>query len=241
MSERQKITGQSSTIELLTISYGATPTLLRFSNSSRDVGTSITWDSVSYLIRDFSMSGLTVVDGGPAPRPSLEIDNVDRLFYPLIENNSDLRGSDVTYTQVFRSNLDHGSSPDTSSPIAQCRFKIFSLEGLSRNTVQFTLASQLDKEYALFGRQALPNVCPRSYRTPADTADTFIAGSCPYNQTGSGAYFKEDGTPTTDYTEDKCPRTLVGGCEVRFGSGALQERSDGALPFQGFPGVGLRS
>ena len=227
MSERQVLDGQDITVELLTIRFNST--VLRYTNSVRDPATSVIYDAQTYLAREFSMESADVSAGGPLPRPNLNIDNIDRVFYPLVVANNDLRGADVTYRQVFRQNLDDGSNPDTTDPISETVWRIYQMSDLSRVNVTFVLATPLDVEFARFGRQALPNVCDRTYRVPEATPDTFTQRRCPY--VGSD-YFLRDGTPTSDWRQDVCGKK-ESDCELRFAG-------DPVIPFQGFPGLGRR-
>ena len=164
----------------------------------------------------------------------MKIDNTDRLFYSLLENNDNLINSTVLIREVYRQNLDGWSDPDPTQHITQATYVITQMTTLSSKEVEFKLAAPQDVEQALVGRQMFRHICPRQYRVPTDTQDEFVdintvGGNvdCPY--TGS-TYYTEDGQITVDYTEDKCSFTL-NGCRLRFGAGA-------ALPYMGFPSIG---
>lgn len=227
MSESQVLDAQDTTVELLTIQFGTTT--LRFTNSVRDPATSVLLNGQTYLAREFVTNGLEVSAGGPQPRPTLNIDNIDGFFYPLVVANNDLLGATVTYREVHRQSLDDGTNPSTTEQISESEWRIFQMTDLSRDNINFTLATPLDVEFAPFGRQILPSICPRTYRVPQSTPDTFLQRRCPY--TGSN-YFRRDGTTTTDWRQDDCGRR-ESDCLLRFAA-------DDEIPFQGFLGVNRR-
>lgn len=224
----QAIADQDTTVELLTVVHPGGS--LHLTNSVRDPSTSVVFGGISYLARQFKMEQIEISAGGALPRPTLELDNIDGLFTPLVVTYNDLKGSSITYTEVFRENLDDGDNPSTSNIISQATYNVFQMSDfVPSENVKFVLAAPLDAERAVLGRQALPDVCPRSYRVPLSSPDTFKSGRCPY---AGNTYYNTEGEEVTDWREDVCGKTLEQ-CKLRFGL-------ETALPFQGFPGIGRR-
>lgn len=237
-SEAQKLT-QDIKVRLLTIVHsGGT---LNFTNSILDPNTSVTFDGTSYLGRKFELTGFQVKLGGALPRPTLTLDNTDSLFYSPLVNNNFFADADVTYTEVYRENLDDGSDPDTTQKITELNYIVRQMLRLHRVRVDFKLATPLDIEQYQFGRQILRNTCARTYRVPDPAnADTFFQGTCPWGdeaiRPGTGTpFFTKDGTETANYLEDDCGQ-LYEDCRRRF----QNTNSNVTLPAQMAPSIGVR-
>lgn len=235
VTEAQKLI-QDSRVSLLTITR-LDGTSYRFTNSTRSLSPLVQHNSLTYLPRRFSLGARPKRANGSLPRPSLEIDNVDRFWYSILQETNQLRRASVLYQEVYRQHLDDGSDPQPAEFLTSERFVVFEMKNLTQSLVAFTLAQPMDVEQAMFGRQMLRQVCARTYRAPGNTADTFIdrnnnpgAISCPYDDTGDGNYYKRDGTPTSNWREDACGQRLSD-CRLRFGD-------NNNLPYWGHPSIG---
>ena len=215
-------------VKLLTIDHPKAG-VSRYCTTVNNPIDSIVFGGEQYEARQFSISGSSA-QGGKLPRPSLRIDNTDKIWHNRAALYQEMRGAKVIYREVYRKNLDDGSDPDTSELITETSYQILQMKYVGTRDISFQLRTSADREVAKAGRICSRNNCQyRSYRT-ADTApDTFIQGICPY--TGP-AYFERDGTPTSDWRKDECPQTRPA-CKLRHGEDAL-------LPFLGFSGIGRK-
>tara|TARA_Y100000310_G_scaffold160698_2_gene160519 strand:+ start:38047 stop:38697 length:651 start_codon:yes stop_codon:yes gene_type:complete len=207
---------------------------LYFTNGAYDPLDAVDFDSNTYIARQYKLAGFKVRSSGALPRPALTIDNVDRYWFSPVATCDQLIGASITYREVYRQNLDDGSDPDTTQIIEQTEWVIRQLKSINSDVAVFLLATPLDVEQATFGRRMMKHVCPRKYRTPKGTADTFydindstVNVDCPY--VGS-SYFKKDGSAGGDWSEDDCGQRLSD-CKLRFGATA-------ELPYKGFPAIG---
>lgn len=222
---------QDATLELITVSLGGQT--WRFTNGTQDPLVSVVHDGEPFFARRFKIGRFKVSSVGQLPRVDLEFDNVDRYWYPILEDNNDLIGADVTHKQVYRQHLDDGDSPDSSEIITQVDSVILARRTLNRESVSFRLAAPLDLEQSLLGRVMVRNVCSRSYRVPLIASDSFndintvgTTVNCPYV---GGAYYRKDGTIPDNHSGDDCG-LKKSDCELRFGNEAL--------PYKGFPSLG---
>ena len=231
-AEAQKLI-QDAVIDLLHINHIDAGDLY-YTNGTFDPAVTVDFNSIEYLPRRYRLGRFKVRAAGPLPRPTLSIDNVDRHWWTLIENNDDLLGATVIHREVYRQNLDDGSDPDITQIINNTEYTIRGLKQINQEVVVFQLATPLDVEQSKFGREMLRHVCDRNYRTPTTTPDVFfdindssVFVDCPYVAT---TYFAKDGSTPADWTGDDCGQRLSD-CKLRFGA-------DPDLPYQGFPTLG---
>lgn len=235
--ESQKL-DQDTSIALLDIVH-ATAGTLRFSSGSLDPSDLIQYNGNTYQPRQMKVSGGLTAQGSKMPRPGISIDNVDGHFWSIVFLNNDLKGAVVTYREVYRANLDDGTSPSGTEHISEYSFLIHQMKSIDSKTADFQLITSIDREDAKFGRACLRHVCQREYRVAdSGTAGVFFAQSdCPYGDAAKrpgtgGTYYKKDGTVTATWTEDDCGQRHSD-CVLRFGATVN-------LPYQGMPSIGQR-
>lgn len=167
------------------------------------------------------------------PKPKIRISNIHNLLSALFHQVGDIAGAPVIRWRTFAQYLDNGSTPDPDEHFPPERWVIDRKTAHNKAFVEFELASSFDQAGRILpGRRVLQGVCRHTYRR-YDSEDE-IDGSifdyrkvtCPYQ---GGEYFTQDGTPTSDASQDMCGKRLED-CRKRF--------TDNILPFSGFPAVG---
>lgn len=196
----------------------------RFHAGVNDFYTDVVWQGESYQVLPLICSGFEY-NGDKFPRPRIQVANITGIFSPLIKNYNNLIGCKVTRKRTAVRYLDAANflnGNPTANPSEHTEDEIFFITQKTienKLMIEFELGSALDLQGVyLPRRQCAANVCTFRYR----------GEECGY--TGE-AVAKEDDSPTTDVSLDKCSKKLSG-CKIRWGD-------NGELPFGGFPGVNL--
>lgn len=204
--------------------------VLRF--TAGDVGTDIpTFDGNDYPPYPIRVEGFERVAAGPLPTPKLVIGNVNKVAAGLIAQYSDLLGATFTRLRTQVRFLD--GEPD-ADPLAHWPIDVYRVErkaALSKEFAEWELAAAMDQEGRSLPGRIMTHSCDWRYRVwdPVGMVFDYSKAQCPYNLS---PMFDLDGNPTSDPTQDACPKQLEGGCYKRFGR-------NNALPFGGFPGMSL--
>lgn len=191
--------------------------------------TVITYDSVEYAPWPIQAEGFALTTDGSLPRPKISVANASGLFTPLIENNDDLKGAQVTRIITFQQYLDGeaDADPEMHYP-TDVYFINKKVSHRLDEMVTFELVAAIDLETTMIpNRIVTRESCDLEYRIydPGTTDFIYTNATCPH----IGASFDVDGDSTTDNL-DTPSKKLSTCCKPRFGTA-------GPYPFGGFPGV----
>ena len=250
MTTRQHQIAQSLTPDALVELYELDTTALTNLNGVTGTGSVYHWcpgtigaspvvmAGVTYVPLPIEASGFDWNGQGKLPQPKLRITNVGGVAAALVIEFNDLLGAEVTRTTVFQRFLDGQSEADPSATFAPESYTVNRKSSHTRSAIEFELRATFDAQGVMLPkRQVIRNTCLQTYRAWNASTGSFIPGSCPWvgNVGGYGQpYFKLDGTGTSDPAKDVCGKKLSD-CLARFGTFT----SNPALPFGGFPGVGI--
>jgi lambda family phage minor tail protein L len=139
-----------------------------------------------------------------------------------------LRGNHVRRIITLADELDppHGAGGANCFPVES--WVIDRIAQLDNAVMRLELTAEASFEGVQFPQRVmLRDLCQHSYRRwrPALHDFDYTNVTCPYT---NRVYFTNNGTRTTDPSQDACSFHLGTGCRKRFG---------GDLPFLGFPGV----
>lgn len=187
----------------------------------------VSFGGVEYTPAPITADGFAWDGTGVLPRPTLNLATDKLEFLSLIVNYDDLVGAPVRRLRTYRKYLDDGAQAGLGIQFPVEEYVIDSKNSQSRHSVSFTLAMTLDQQGVQLPKLlVLRDTCVQHYRYYRDGQLQYDGVTCPY--AGSN-YFKRDGTPTTDPSEDVCGKR-IGDCKLRFGDNAT-------LPRLAFPGV----
>lgn len=197
----------------------------RFHAGTNELSGNVIWQGQTYVRYPVMAEGFEMTAQGKQPRPKLRVSNISGLIYALCRDYQDLVGAKLTRKRTFKKYLDaanFAAGNVYADPNAAFVDDVFFVERKLRDdgvTVEFELASTLDLQGILLPRRIVAqNTCAWTYR----------GAECGYT---GGPVAKSDDTFTADATLDICGKR-VASCKLRFGANA-------ALPFGGFPAVGL--
>lgn len=224
-------------VELFIIDLNAIgfPFIFRFSPSAQ-LGASLWFGGNEYLPRAIQAAGFERTSNSAPPEPTLSVTNVDKGGNQLLNDYDDLLGAKVTRILTYKTFLDKIPETGLTNPSADGTamyipeiWYVEQKEGSNKEAVRWRLRSILDLNGKMVpGRLVLKDVCMRQYRYYDATLGHFVyspVNACPY---AGSAYFKRDGTSTTDPTLDECTKDYKG-CKLRY--------PVEALPTWAFPGV----
>ena len=199
--------------------------LLRFHSGVNGLGNDIVWQGESYVRMPITIDGFDRRGSGALPRPLARLSNINGLMAAEARQYDYFLGCKFTRRRTFARFLDAvnfaDGNPD-ADPDQEMPLEVWFVDRKSSETpevLEFELASALDMPGVLLPRrQIVQNSCPWGYRSL----------DCGYS---GPPVAKADDTPTSDPAQDRCSKHLSG-CKLRFGENS-------ALPFGGFPAVGL--
>lgn len=184
---------------------------------------SLQYDGNVYTPWPVSVEGFEKSGAGVSARPKFIIGNPTGFVSTLMDLYQDLIGSKVTRVRTMSKYLDGEPTADAA---ANTREMYFVNQKVADNgtVVEFELTSATDFEgKKLPGRIMVANTCIWLYG-PLGGAE------CGWPGTDPSKYFKADGTPTANPSEDVCGKRLTD-CQLRFGE-------EEELPFGAFPALG---
>ena len=201
--------------------------VFRFSRSNTGSG-NIMFNGSEYPPAPIEASGFVWDGAGTLPRPSLSMASKDLHFLNLVFDADDLVGMPVRRIKTFRKYLDDGTTPGTGVSFPVEEFVIERKSSQSRHSLTFELSTAMDQQGLKVPRlMVLRDSCVHTYRYWTGTTFQYKEVACPYT---ASIYFKKNGEPTTDPSEDACGKRLTD-CKLRFGATSV-------LPRMAFPGVG---
>jgi len=215
----------------------------RFSANTLVSGADIVFDGNTYTAAPIKATGFEMTFDKTLAEPSLAIANVDNVIGALVIANDDLRNAKVKRIRTFRKYLDGEASADPNAIFPIDLFIIDQKVMHTKQVIEFKLVSPIGQEgIKLPRRQILHDTCTHRYRffDTGTQAFVYTNASCPYNDVeiashngnlvSPPAYFKPDGTITSDPSLDFCGKKLSD-CKLRFGD-------NGNLPTRAFPAAG---
>lgn len=200
--------------------------LSRFHAGTNQLKTNVIWQRNTYVAMPVEVAGFELTGKGKLPRPTMRMQNVDGLIGALVDTYHDLIGAKVTRKRTFKKYLDAvnftSGANSTADPTAAFQDDVFFIHRKSSHTkftIEFELTSSFDVQGVLLPRrQMMQHLCMWQYRST----------ECSY---AGGAVADALDVPTTVLANDVCGKRVVS-CTMRFGATA-------ALPFGGFPGIGV--
>lgn len=193
--------------------------------------TTITFNTYTYYARAATLKGFGVSGKEKQIRPSIQVDNLDGYISDLCRTYDDCVGALLRRRRTLKKYLDGEPDADTNAQFPVDVYRVAKKRMQNKFVVEFELEAYMN----LTGRKIpnrviLKDPCPFVYRYYSGGSFVYpdISGTqlCPY--TGSD-YYKQDGTSTSNSSEDECGKRLSD-CKLRFGT-------YGPLPFGAFPGV----
>lgn len=201
--------------------------IFRFTNTSLD-GAPVVFNGNEYQPAPIQASGFAWDGAGTMPRPSLSLAAKDLSLLSLVFDADDLVGMPVRRIKTFRKYLDDGTQPGTGVTFPVDHFVIERKASQTRHSLSFELSTKLDQQGVKIPRlMVLRDSCVHTYRYWTGTKFQYKEVACPYV---GDTYFKKNGEPTTEVSEDACGKR-ISDCKLRFGETAV-------LPRMAFPGVG---
>ncbi|HEU4709604.1 MAG TPA: phage minor tail protein L [Methylophilaceae bacterium] len=194
----------------------------RFHSGVNGLSANVVWQGNTYTKYPISASGFEKTGSGPAPRPSLQVANLDGLIGAFAAEFDDLLNAKITRKRTFAKYLDavnfaSGVNP-TADPNAGFDDEVYYVARKANENkifVEFELAAANDLNGVYIPlRQVIANVCPWRYRS----------AECSYS---GGAVADINDVPTTDSAQDQCGKRLTS-CKLRFGE-------YNPLPYGGYP------
>lgn len=200
--------------------------VFRFADSS-SAGEIIRFNGEEYPPAPIEATGFQWDGASTMPRPSLKVAAKDLYFLNMVVDADDLVGSPVKRLKTYAKYLDNGSYPNTGATFPEENFVIERKTTQTRHLLEFELSTELDQQGVQIPRlKVMRDSCVHRYRYWNGTRFVYTEASCPYAGT---KYFKHNGEPTTDPTQDYCGKR-ISDCKLRFGDKAV-------LPRLAFPGV----
>ena len=202
----------------------------RFATATLD-GNPVTWRGEDYPVVPIQATGFEMNGTGKAARPTLAVSNVAKAASAAVIAYGNLEGAPVTRWRVFSGFLDGQPNADTNAFLTKDDFIIDRKSKHNSQVIEWELSPAMDQVGVMLPRrQILRDTCPWRYRVyDEDTQDfDYTKANCPY---AGSSYFDALGNSVQSKAEDKCSK--------RFSSGCLKRYPTGALPFGGFPGVGV--
>jgi len=205
---------------------------LYFHAGTNQLGSNVVWQGNTYARWPVEINGIEVRTGGELPRPTFSLSNLSLFAGGLVKAYADMIGCNLVRKRTFVKFLDAvnftGGTNPTADPNAFFPSDVFKIDRkASENhlTITFELAVPWDVEgVTLPRRQIISSICPWKYKGALDSP---VNGPCGYAGT---LYWKADDTTTVNANEDNCGKR-ESSCRLRHGNTAI--------PFGGFPGVGL--
>lgn len=178
----------------------------------------VTWQGNIYTPIDVDAEGFELSGRGTLPRPKFRIANTTLAIASAVLTYNDLVGAVVTRYRTLRKYLDGEPGADPTAYFPEDVYVVERKTAHNKTFIEWELSAYMDFEGKMIPRrQVLRDTCTRRYRYYTDGAWDYSNADCPYaNETvAQGCYFMQDGTYTTDPTEDTCGRRSVD-CKLRF-------------------------
>lgn len=195
-----------------------------FHNGINELGANVVWQGQTYSRFPIEAEGFQTNGTGQQARPILRVANITGLLGALVAANSDLVRAKFTRKRTFLKYIDvinfaaGNATADANIFLPDEVWIIDRKANQSAMFIEWELASALDLSGVLLPRrQCIQNVCTWRYR----------GAECGFT---GGAVADINDARTVILANDACGKRLQS-CKLRFG--------DGALPYGGFPSVGL--
>lgn len=188
----------------------------------------VVWRGNVYRACPIDASGFERTGQGKLPTPTMSIAANDIVVASTLTFD-DLRGARVVRWRTFKHYLD--GQPE-ANPNVHFPLDIYSVErkashDTKEGIIEWELSAAMDQQGKMIpGRLMTQDYCPWRYRKWNGTGFDYTEAECTYNGT---AYFKANGEPTSDPSQDKCGKKFVN-CQARFGA-------NNPLYFGGWPGL----
>ena len=210
-----------------------------------DAGSSVVFNSITYLPLDFEVEDLEVSGSGQLPEPTIRFSNVNNAIGAAVNSLQDLVGAVLTRRRTFEKYLDGRPAAD---PTAQFPIDLFVIEQkLSHNKIfiEFKLVPWLDYTgVRMPKRQVLRDSCSYLYRTwDVDAGDFDYTGvtECPYTlETGDPGFpgYTDINGDACSAADDDCGKRLSDCTHRNEANPDLKDSKNRfTIPFGGFPNV----
>jgi len=201
-------------------------TIYRFVNSTDD-GSSIIFNSNTYVPIDIKTSGMGSSNNGRSNNPTFQISNVEKTLQSVVDGNNYLLGCTLTLRRTLYKYLDGQAGADTNA-IFPLEVHIFNqMKTKNKNLISWALTPYVSLEkIQLPKRIFVRDYCPFTYRYYTGSAFDYTGVSCPYTDTN---YFDKSGNPCSA-ADDNCGRRLTD-CRLRYPNDTDE------LVFGGFQGI----
>jgi lambda family phage minor tail protein L len=212
-------------LQLNALQHGVSDTYRFHAGTSLNANGDLVWAGNTYQRMPVEAEGFTYQGRGQLPRPTLRVSNILGTISTILATlPNGLEGAQVIRIRTLARALDAVNFPGgvnpygTPDPLCSFPEEIFVVDRKTtenRNVIEFELAASIDLQNVLAPkRQTIANICQWRYRRWDTTTSTFdyTKVDCPYVKT---AYYKADGTPTTNASEDVCGKRLTS-CKLRF-------------------------
>lgn len=177
----------------------------------------------------YEINGISSSSDGQSAEPVLRVANINGAITALCLHYDDMVQAKVTIIDTFAHYLDPRNFSPAVNPTAdatQAFKQVFYIDAKTsedNELVEFKLASPMDLQGLMIPTRQILGICTWACRNGYRSGH-----GCTYNGT---KYFKLNGDPTADPSQDKCSGLLMD-CKKRFGENAQ-------LDYGGFPGASL--
>jgi lambda family phage minor tail protein L len=214
-------------LQLFPLQHGSSDTYRFHAGTSLNANGELVWAGNTYQRLPIEADGFAYQGKGQLPRPVLRVSNIYGTLSTILTTlPNGIEGAEVKRIRTLARYLDAVNFPGNvnpygvSDPLASFPEEVFVIDRKTtenRDVIEFELAASIDLQNVLAPkRQTIANICQWRYRRWDATTSTFdyTRVDCPY---AKPAYFKADGTPTTNPAEDVCGKRLTS-CKLRFGT-----------------------
>ena len=204
--------------------------LFRFHAGTNGLRSAVYWRGNQYVPMPIEAAGFEANGKGQIARPTIKVANLGGAIYALTASFDDLLGAKLTRRRTLGKYLDAVNFPGgvnpTADSLAEFPQDIYFVDRKANENNVYTeweLSASFDVAGVQLPRRPMTQtVCLWTYRV-----NDGVTSACSYAGT---TYFDANDVSVATVAQDACGRKLSS-CRARF-QGA-------ALPFGGFPGVGL--
>lgn len=179
----------------------------------------VMWRGDPYISLPVEAEGFEWSGQGDLPRPKLRIADADNVVGSQLDAYDDFLGATVKRWQTMARFLDGAPDADPNQYWGPEIYFVERCPQRGKAFVELELRAATDLAgVKLPRRQILRDACTHRYRAwdPVSETFTYAKATCPYT---GGAFFKADGTTTTDPVQDVCGKRLSN-CRQRFSTGS---------------------
>lgn len=113
----------------------------------------IAFNGVNYFPAPIQLTGIERNQDSAPGRIQMAISNLTLTLAAAVVSYGDLVGANVTYTRTFENYLDGKPNGGTAQQFPSIRMHIFQMDTFTRNAIQFTLATELDRPSLMLPRR----------------------------------------------------------------------------------------